>query len=1282
MRLATTCPHCLTHYQVDPALRGQRMRCPNTDCRAVFVVREDEAAPAQQPEPPMPPATSPPVQQIVGSVGELVPVLPVEPVEVESPPAETAPPALSEETPAFLLVERPGESGDLVPLLPAEPAEPKGPAPEEIVSWQQPPPVRSPIPPPAEPAPSPPPKPKKPAMPSPTGERGKRLAPSKPVPADKEAMPTPTGQGPVELSWSAQPPPPSRTTSGAGANVAGVSPTPPQLAAGRGFADSAPAKPVSAASVRRRVRRLAAAVFLVLVAAGIGLYFLVQREQSVKEEDRYQQALAALKDKNYVDAAQWFRELERDYKDSPRRPTYTCLAELSEALEPVFHLQASAEEARHNLEQLEEFVERHRGDALLKGEQETALWRGFYHLAEPLPALAAEKHERAYLDVARRALGDAAKLQAPTEVHARAKLAEVETALAKANREIARWEQKQRLLADLHRLLKQPRGNVYRQGKTLVASTRPDLLKDVEFQALLRQLAEAHRQQVKYVAVRRSVPVLHPDARSDEPASIVVVNPVGAGGRKPGEHQSVNAGRSPILALVRGVLYGLDPDNGRLRWARRIGVDSTSLPVRLPATKTSAERLLVLSEDGKALRALDAASGTPLWRHDLAAPCPGRPVVVGDRALVPMLTGRVDEVETASGRLLGYYELGEPLLGEGAVQPGTKLLYLPADSFSIYVLDLAAHTCSAILYTEHLSGSLRGAPVVVSEPEQGTGRGKRAQKEGPKAGFLILAQADTLETTSLRIFKLPIREPTQQPLPHAPPPLPGWSWSQPFHDPEKLALTTDAGILAVYGIPQPSDHDHNLFPLAPVVSMGEGTPNGERSLLALVDDGCYWALLRGGLQKWQTGFFRKNGPRLVPRWPEPIQLGPPLHAAQAQRDKEKGTILFLVTQSPTGGACLASALEARSGRILWQEQLGLLCDRPPVVLGKSILALDRSGLLYQFEPGKEKAVSPGLALAGRCLGPVGGPQVLLFEGGPDRAVYTLAGTNRGEPATFVLRRWSLEQREEIKGLTTLTRQLTITLPAPVAGTLALGPDCLIVPLASGVLARQPLTSGEAISGPNWRSEHADEDVPGYVVWAGGQDYLVTDGGRTLRRFTWTADGNADERAAVELDRRIVAPPAILQRGKDGIGLLACIADAEGTLTLLQGPELAVIRRWHLGGDITAGPFARAGRIGCVRNRRELIWLDPAQKKPAWKYRASADIVGPPPLTPAGVLVAGLDGSFVALDPQTGEARGPELTLQANVAPSTAPAPWRAGLLLVPLTDGTLLLLPEDRFGKE
>src|SRR5262245_40838835 len=93
MHITVFCPHCQSRFQLDAALRGKRMRCPNTICQMVFEVREEErpAVPlpdSEKPTPEKPPSARHPVTS--GRVGELVHVLPGEAVGSE-PVAQYAP---------------------------------------------------------------------------------------------------------------------------------------------------------------------------------------------------------------------------------------------------------------------------------------------------------------------------------------------------------------------------------------------------------------------------------------------------------------------------------------------------------------------------------------------------------------------------------------------------------------------------------------------------------------------------------------------------------------------------------------------------------------------------------------------------------------------------------------------------------------------------------------------------------------------------------------------------------------------------------------------------------------------------------------------------------------------------------------------------------------------------------------------------------------------------------------------------------------------------------------
>ena len=125
-----------------------------------------------------------------------------------------------------------------------------------------------------------------------------------------------------------------------------------------------------------------------------------------------------------------------------------------------------------------------------------------------------------------------------------------------------------------------------------------------------------------------------------------------------------------VLALVRGVLYGLSQTNGQIVWAMRVGIDTTRLPLMVPAGPGRPPMVLALSADTSTLTALNAQTGEQLWRCRLSAPCLGQPVLVDLRAYIPTYDGKVHVIELAKGQLLGYFQLNSRLRLGGTRRKG------------------------------------------------------------------------------------------------------------------------------------------------------------------------------------------------------------------------------------------------------------------------------------------------------------------------------------------------------------------------------------------------------------------------------------------------------------------------------------------------------------------------------------------------------------------------------------------------------------------------------------
>jgi outer membrane protein assembly factor BamB len=849
---------------------------------------------------------------------------------------------------------------------------------------------------------------------------------------------------------------------------------------------------------------------------------------------------------------------------------------------------------------------------------------------------------------------------------------------------------------------------------------------DPEVKAAADELYEKYRDSLR--PTQDEVPAPAGRLAEDTNPDLVVQPSVG----RPQDDGPPLAADRVVLALARGVLFGLRQSDGEWLWARRVGIDTAHLPVRVRQNVNPHELALYVAADTSMLTAVNVQTGVTLWKYYLGAASRGRLVVIGRRVFATTVTGEVHEVELAGGRLLHRYNLGQPLSYGGVRLGDTSLVAFPGDSSCVYVLDVDRHVCEAVLFTGHPADSLCGEPIVLPSEE-----------DPPPACYLVLFQRAGGDATVLRTFKLSKEGRLRAEAVDMPerrlrgePSFPPYSDPETGKsDPEKLVLATDAGVLGLFGIVQPHNHDAPLFPLIRVEGNDEGTvelPGPDdlrgRAEVVFTQGSDVWVLARGRLARILLT-LDENGPRAVPytSWGPPGPLGTPLHASQVD---DKGTTLFLVTNSPNGQACLATAVDTESGHVRWQRQLGLVCRGEPRRLGADVIALDEAGGLFRFNeadagpqgPVGEQKVAEPLPYATAALS-------TLVPSPDGAALYEFAAPDPGGRVIV---------REYRAGAVNLTDH-AYEVSAPLAGTPAVGPRCLLLPLANGStrLVRLPLGSSPAVEGPPWRAARGDRSTRGHVAWLGGDDFLVTNGQRGLKRWRVLEryrrpgadkltkagvdpkkldslpdtefdsrdafvkeldkalgedaperavvlnlaridryEGGDPEKPTVELTGNVVGAPAVLSRAGAGTKLRVCAADDHGTVYLFEDDALNLVHSWALKGPVTAGPFVRGDRVGCVVGGRRLVWLDPAKAEPAWTYESHGeDIVGQPQLADGMVVVADVSGLFVGIDPETGQVRGPGYQLRSSVMPAAAPADFGAGRAFAPLTDGTVLLLP-------
>jgi len=1038
-------------------------------------------------------------------------------------------------------------------------------------------------------------------------------------------------------------------------------------------------------------------------AGGVWVYITVR----VTEERLVAQALDEYKQGKYPSAADKYRQLQERYPQSERLAEYQVLDALAGLRGRMEDLDIPPAEV---IDQVEEFLAKHKASATFKPYSRDlgqSLAKRMDTFSRQVPG-----NDPNAEDVVRHAKAVSDEVSRFPDALTAAETQKIAQELAKVREAVALWRKHEQFLKQLQELVAQGGLDALRKARQVIRDALEQRLLDFDKEDAVQQyIQEIKEGQLRAVVYHEgklgAVPPRKAPGIEDTLPSLVVTPFLR--GRQLARAEE----RTIVLALARGVLYGLYRDNGEKAWAVRVGVDTTTLPVRLRRDAANPERILVLSADAGTLTALNDKC-EPVWEYPLGSPCLGRPVIVEQRAFLATYDGIIHEIELIGGQQLGRYELGKPghrprLTVGGTRQENTNLIWFPADDTCVYVLDVAEKKCKTILYTNHPSGSLRGEPLVVP-----------AERAGDPA-YLILNQTAGLDDMQLRVYALPITSPEADPVETRR--VRGWSWFPPYLDAEKVALVTDAGVLGLFGIKQARNLDPALFPrflagpgeqkLEPFLKLNGGGSAAPphlgagrgRAQMVHVQGEDYWVLAHGRMQRLRLGWQNDLGPRLMPAWKDPPALGSPLHASQVEEDLTGRSTLYVVTQALTQPECLATAIDDETGNLLWQRQLGLVCQGEPVPVrapnpadAPLLLVMDQGGGLLAFDPArkKDRETAQRVEKADSFAENPRFPPVLLADDA-GQGVWQVACPGQG--TTLVLRRVGWAQEGERKLVLEWEKRLQLS--AVPAGPPARGGDRLLLPLDNGILVRVTLADDKnqaAEEGPNWRLRRLGPEARGYVLDLGEGRCLTTNGADGVTCWDWAA-GQAFQALprrnalpkgelppTLRLKDLVAAPPLLVPSAAQKAPRV-CLADASGRLILfelLASGALREVRSWDLKGRVTAGPSLRTLkdgeiRLGCVMDGGRLVWLDPEQAEPLWQYGTPDDIlVGLPQLLGEVLVLAYQSGRFVVLDPGKGKARGPGYTLRGNIASVVSPAAFGPGQAFAPLSDGTVLLLPLDR----
>ena len=733
-----------------------------------------------------------------------------------------------------------------------------------------------------------------------------------------------------------------------------------------------------------------------------------------------------------------------------------------------------------------------------------------------------------------------------------------------------------------------------------------------------------------------------------------------------------------FFALARGVLYVLDEVDGHVLWAARTGLDMDVMPIHVRGNDLADVALIATNTgDRYGISARATADGRPLWHQALPAPCRGTPVVVGPHAYVSLgdNTGTVLEINVATGDVVGRITLGRPAGPQMAHRPGTGLLYIPADAHATYVFEVDARDQNGqrrdpallgAMNTGQPTGSLRGTPVF-SNPEP--------EDPGPK--FLVLGQADGLDSMKLRAFPIPADGKPDGGDTASEIAIGGWASFPPFCDGEKLAVVTDKGEFGLYGLALAKNPDPAIFAF-PSRTGRPGPDRPSRGQVVLADERTFWVLVGGSLRKLRFGISGEEGLRLVPAG-EPIPAGEPLHAPQVTT---RGDLFVVVTQD--GPACRATAVDARTGRVRWRRDLGMIAKGDPLRIGDSVLLLDQGGALYRIEAPRLADLAGAAGLVDEkwtVFGPptAGYTPITGLIPGPGDTAFVLLANDSPTDRRLLVRKYGPKGGKADK---------EFPVRAFLAGQPVVSGNFLIIPLADGTLWRVPIETLDRLEdGPSWRGERQPATVTCYLTPIDEDTLFASDGGRTVRRWLWESKTRGfEKRGSITLTDRVVAAPAVLP------GNRLVVADATGAVTMWDGdkmgpPNPPVLRAWRPGetaglpaGAITDGLHAvkdaddQPRILYAVNGQYVLLspnadaykWLGPAPER---------GVEGRPVVEPKRMILTDRAGVVRVIDAATGKPTGEEYRITGSHAVAAAAVPLDAGRVIVPLADGTVVLGP-------
>lgn len=628
------------------------------------------------------------------------------------------------------------------------------------------------------------------------------------------------------------------------------------------------------------------------------------------------------------------------------------------------------------------------------------------------------------------------------------------------------------------------------------------------------------------------------------------------------------------FALADGIAYAIDGGSGAPIWQAAVGLSSPFTPRAVPGDLS----VLMVDAHHNDLVRRDARSGKLIWRLDLGEPVDAPPMVLGDRVVQTLPSGKVVFVSLETGELQATVDLGFPVTQTPVGDESGRFVYVLGNRDCLFVLTRDPIGCEAVEYLGHGEGSILCPPVRMGR-------------------FLIVAENNRPRDGRWRVLVLDddgAKPRAVQELPVA-----GWTWDSPPTSGSIVWAIGDRGGIEAFAA-------GDYASASPLRSLAKLNPDVEAS-------GPAFAIAPTEREVWiaagRAGRFDLDAERGEIKGRSTLgRLG--VAAAPIQTSSNRVILSFL--DDETGGVSLRG-IDPSGGPILWETVLGAAWPTLPAAVndGEALAVIDTTGRRLRAS---RTELGEGGFITSRLPGP-GEPRIpegRLLTVERDGSPTALIAPPPGSDAIWV---------EDPKAEGHWRR---VGLPSPLAATplpwasglFTPGEDgrAYLIDPASGTSLAEPLV-------PEFDREHHGRWLAPCLI-SDGSTFLVDDAGKVRRiGLTEAPARRLTIEAETALDQPIIADPAATESA-------LILTTADGRVRSLSARDLAPIGAWDLDAPIVGSPRAVEGRVVVLDASGGATLLDRDGRR-AWTAKLDAKTIGDP-------LIVGETLWF--LD-QNGQARG-------------------------------------------